>query len=920
VSSRDDPTRADVTPTRRLEAERGPSTIRDTELDVEAGTRVGQRIGHFEIRDVLGTGGMGTVFEARDLTLDRAVALKLLHPDLAARSERRVLREAQALAKLSHPNVVQVFEAGIAEGRPFIAMELVRGQTLAHWQASPHGWRECVSAYLQAGRGLAAAHERGLVHRDFKPSNCILDEDGRVRVLDFGLAQRIESSLMNEVRSHVSFEELPLTGGHGGPPTRAHGATGTLGYMPLEQLWGQALDAKSDQFSFCVSLFEALHRRRPFGGESMDALVMAMLEGVIDWPPGAAQAPARLRKLLERGLRAKPSGRWPAMGDVLRELELLLRRGNRRRRRWWYVGSGLAIAAVGAWWTMREPTCLDSHLELDDAWGPEQRARVVAAIEGSSVPVPTEVRPRLDAYAARWIALRGAACTAERDELVDADTARLRRQCLAEARDALGDVAARLRDGDDRMLAAAASWSEGLPDLSRCEDVTRFVTLRPLPDDPETAERVRALRHLHALVQVENVQGNGERALELLEEGIAEAEALGYAPLVAELVLVRGNLAVERGSYDAAEHDLERAYALAMEHDHLHVALDAAISLTYVVGDLRERHDVGFKWGLTADALARQPWSDPRRLASVMETMGNVLYEQGRLASALEHYEQALEIRDRIEPDGAAQPYTLANIGLVLHEQGRYEEALPVLHEVLARRQAELDPQHVAVAVSLISLATTLRRLGRHTEALAHLQQALEIRELRLGPDSPGVVIVLNELGRAWLDVGELPQALDAHQRALAYGTKMLGPSHSHVAEAWLGLGTVLQAYGMLDAAARHVGRAVRTYELAVGSRHPRFGSALCALGEIEHARGERVAAREHLELAVEILAQAEVPPAELAAARFALARMLWTFPAEQQAGLALAKHALMAYGTLGAAGRDRAAEIEVWLVEHAAR
>lgn len=902
----------------------GPRTATDYTLLDDSSSGPGQRFGRFEILDVLGSGGMGTVFEARDCTLDRAVALKLLHPDVTTGGERRVLREAKALAKLSHPHVVQIYEAGVVDGRPFIAMELVRGQTLAQWQAVPHDWRECVAVYLQAGRGLAAAHARDLVHRDFKPSNCILDAAGHVRVLDFGLAQHIESAVMNEARaSRSSFEAFPSTGARRAQHTREHGAPGTLGYMPLEQLWGQPLDAKSDQFSFCVSLFESVYGRRPFSGESVDAMVFAMLDGAIDWPPGAATVPPRLRKLLARGLQAQPAGRWPDMDALLHELEQLASKSRRRwprRRGWVLAGLGLGVIAAGAWWASREPPCPDPRLAIVDAWGPTARARVAATSEATGVDVTSEVLPQLDAYAERWAAFSHDVCTAERDERLDRATADLQRQCLTEAHDALEELATLLGDGGPRTLSEAMSWVMGLPSLAGCEDVALFVPQRPLPYDPGLAAQVRALRLTRAHVQSAHIEGNQARASELLEASLAQAEALGFVPLVAELELMRGNMWVEQGRYDDAELELERAYALALEHDHPKVALEAAIGLAYVVGDLREHHDAGFKWGLTAEAMARQPWSDPRRLSSVMEIMGNVLYEQGRLTEALERFQGALESRDRLEPDGPLAPFTLANIGLVLHEQGRYEDALPILYDVLERRRGELHSQHPALAVSLVSLGATLRRLGRHEEALASLLEALEIREQALGPESPGVVIVLNELGHLWLDMGELSQALDAHQRALAYGTHALDSNHSHVAEAWLGLGHVLMAHGLLDAAERHVSRAVSIYEQAVGPRHLRVGLALSTLGRIEHARGDREHAREHLELAVDILAHSEVPPAELATARFALARVLWSSRAEQQAALPLAELALGGYLTAGEPSRPQAAAVEAWLAVRRAR
>lgn len=216
-----------------------------------------RRLGRYVLLGVLGRGGMGVVHEARDEQVGRKVALKLLHAELGERHAERLLREARALARLSHPNVVQVYEVGRHDEQWFIAMELVTGRTLRDWQRDHPAWRECVRVYLQAGRGLAAAHAAGMTHRDFKPGNCILDARGRVQVLDFGLARQAGDASLDlrssapQVASHEPLD---------GDLTRTGEVLGTLGYMPLEQLEGKRADARSDQWSFCASLYE-IHPR-----------------------------------------------------------------------------------------------------------------------------------------------------------------------------------------------------------------------------------------------------------------------------------------------------------------------------------------------------------------------------------------------------------------------------------------------------------------------------------------------------------------------------------------------------------------------------------------------------------------------------------------------------------------------------------
>ncbi|MCA9655704.1 MAG: protein kinase, partial [Myxococcales bacterium] len=294
-------------------------------------------------------GGMGRVYEAIDDALDRPVAIKVLLRHVSQGHRQRLLREAQALAKLSHPNVVQVYEVGEAEGEVFVAMELVRGQTLWEWvERDPRpSWRACVEVYRQAGLGLAAAHAEGLVHRDFKPGNAIVDDKGRVRVLDFGLARRRgegagEGSSEAETDGEPNLDEL------GADPRLTVTGTvlGTPAYMPLEQMEGRETDARSDQFGFCVSLYEAVYSERPFRGESIAALMTAMVAEHVRPAPRGTAVPMRLRRVLLRGLARDPARRWDSMDELLAELERLVAPPPRRGRALG-LATGLLAAGLG---------------------------------------------------------------------------------------------------------------------------------------------------------------------------------------------------------------------------------------------------------------------------------------------------------------------------------------------------------------------------------------------------------------------------------------------------------------------------------------------------------------------------------------------------------------------------------------------
>jgi len=317
-------------PTTKLLAE-GPHTE-----SPPAGAPV--KIGRFMVLRQIGSGGMGVVYSAYDEELDRRVAIKLLHgspgDEQHSMGQARLLREAQAMARVAHPNVAAIYEVGVIHGQVFIAMELVHGQTLRAWAAArPRGWREIVGVYLQAARGLVAAHERGIIHRDFKPENALIGDDGRVRVLDFSLARSASGHA-----DHLAPDgppapaPVPLTGGGR--------IVGTPAYMPPEQALGAPVDGRADQFSFCVALYEALYGRRPFTGRSNAELVEDMVRDRVT-PPAGVRLPSWLSRALLRGLKPAPEQRWPGMPELIAELE-------RDRGRWLRVASALALAAAVA--------------------------------------------------------------------------------------------------------------------------------------------------------------------------------------------------------------------------------------------------------------------------------------------------------------------------------------------------------------------------------------------------------------------------------------------------------------------------------------------------------------------------------------------------------------------------------------------
>ncbi|MEO8705458.1 MAG: serine/threonine-protein kinase, partial [Kofleriaceae bacterium] len=333
-----------------------PTVVERPSQPAIAEAKAGSVVGRYKLVERLGAGAMGVVWSAQDPQLDRRIAIKLVHPNLArsAEASERLLREARAMAKLSHRAVVTVHDAGEATGQLFLAMELVEGTTLGAMlrRRDDRDWSRWFAMTLEAGRGLAAAHRADVMHRDFKPDNVLVDRAGRVCVADFGIATLGDAGVAAAATARWQADtplDLTTTGALMGTPT----------YMSPQQLRGEPVDARADQFAFCVAMHEAIYGVRPFvveerGLDMLPALVSAIEAQVLPEPPAGSSVPAGVREVLRRGLAADPEARWPDMDALLDALaaaatvaaSVVALPEPPKRRRWWIVAGAAAVAAA----------------------------------------------------------------------------------------------------------------------------------------------------------------------------------------------------------------------------------------------------------------------------------------------------------------------------------------------------------------------------------------------------------------------------------------------------------------------------------------------------------------------------------------------------------------------------------------------
>jgi tetratricopeptide (TPR) repeat protein/predicted Ser/Thr protein kinase len=869
--------------------ERGGAQV-DRTLPSEGGVGAleqGSTLSRYIVLNKLGGGGMGVVYTAYDPELDRKVAVKLLRPEAAEghkdpRAQERLLREAQAMARLSHPNVIPVYDVGTLGEQIFIAMELVEGQTLAQWlKETERSAREVLDVFIQAGKGLAAAHAAGLVHRDFKPENVLIGRDGQVKVLDFGLARAAKElasgapTLPPEIEARGTSTPRVLAA----HLTRTGAFLGTPAYMAPEQLLGKTTDTRTDQFSFCVALHEALYGERPFEGSSVEALAQKVTKGEVKEPPKSTRIPGRVRQILLRGLRPNPHERYPSMEVLLKELS---KDPRAKRRRALAVGSAvLALAVIGIGYRQayrHSQVCKGAEKKLAGVWDDNTKRVVSAALLATGKPYASDavrgVQKALDAYTQSWAAMHTEACEAtwirgeQSEELLD-----LRMDCLSQRRDELQSLVQLLSKADAKLAEGAVQASQRLGNLDICSNATALkAPVRP-PADSSARLKVEELRKTLANAKALRAAGKFPEGLPIATSIAAEAKTLGYRPFEAEALLLAGQLKYQVRDFKGAERELDASVLAAEAGRNDETAAVAWTQLIAVLGSAQARYEEGHKAEEHALAAIERLGGRETLLASLLYNSAVLLRQEGKYEDALAQHRRALAIQERVlGPEHLDVATSLSNLSIVLVHQGKYEEALAQVQHALAIEEAALGATHPNLSLALHTIGSILGRQGKYQEALPYLQRALAVRELALGPEHPSLAPSLNNLGNIFALQKKSQEALGYYQRALAMNEKALGPNHPEVARPLLGIGSVYLE---------------------------------------THAPGKALAP---LERAVSIWEGRPGDPVELAQARFELARALWETGGDRKRAKQLAALARTTFGASGERARKELAEVDDWL------
>ncbi|WP_164020726.1 serine/threonine-protein kinase [Pyxidicoccus trucidator] len=843
-------------------------------LVLERGTHVERYL----ILNPVGQGGMGVVYAAYDPELDRKVALKLLRPDKArpgVMDEAAGLqREAQAMARVSHPNVITVHDVGTVGGGVFIAMEFIQGQNLHEWvrQQSPPTPQEVLRVFHQAGQGLLAAHRVGLVHRDFKPANVLLGRNGRVCVTDFGLARL--NPLPHEEEGTRLHEEETL-GRMGGlqlatPLTQAGFVKGTPHFMPPEQYLGSGVDARTDQFSFCASLFWALYRKHAVEPRLMVAAATQAVQHQDKAPPGAEawrllprgtakvpptepRVPARVRNAMMRGLSLHPEDRFPSMEALLEELSWEQRRSNRRGA---LAALGLltaATAGIGLFLHRQSQVCAGADSLVASVWGPAARQKLEAAFHATGRPFASEsahgVTRLLDAYAGGWARLHTEACEATRvrgeqtEELLS-----LRMVCLERRRKSLGALVDLLTSADGKVVERAVDAASALPGFEECRDIESLAEQPALPADPLRRAAIEQLGAQLAQVRVLLDAGRYAQGLELARKLEPQAALTAWRPFQAELSYLLAWLLHQQGEAEESLRHFERALRDAEAGRADRQRLEALTRFTYALAN-NGHPDEARRWGDLARGVLERVGSEPPAAFDLNVNLGYTALFGGRYQEAWDSFSKARAMEESLAPEDPRRAKVSHALGLAALRLGDLPRAIAMLSESLRRTEELKGPQHPEVAIRRSMLATAYRERGEPARALEYARTALAVRQAALGPEHPSTADDLDELGECFLQLKRYDEALKSFREAEALKRRALGAEHPDLSYSLDGVGKTLLAQGLPAQAIVPLRQALsfeNTDPEALAQTGFTLAQALWAAGQTpEQAREEARRARE---------------------------------------------------------------------------
>ena len=818
-------------------------------IDLGAGARVGRLL----VLRKLADGGIGSVALAYDPELDRRVALKVLRPEVwnlvGTEARERLQREAMVMARLAHPNIVTVYDVGTWCEQAYIAMEYVDGPTLLEWrEAAPRTWREVLEVCMAAGRGIAAAHASGIIHRDVKPPNVLLGQDGRVRVTDFGVA-----ALIDEMRGAAGAEEL---------------ISGTPGYMSPEQMEGRSTDERSDQFGFCVTVWEAMSGQRPFQGDTLPSIWNAVRTRAIA-EPQPARLPAPIRRVLLRGMSPDPAQRYGSMDELL----ACLAAPARLRRRLILAGA-VAVGLIGATGIgvlagHKDSTapCSGAAEHVSRVWDPARRGAVQEVFLAAGLRDPVVSFDRfaraLDERTDTWMSARTQACRAtrvlrEQSELV----LEARLDCLDDQLRSLDSLVGAVRTGEVSTFEALDAV-HALPDAEACSGAAARArgTPQTFAGDPAAARRAG---------EVDQALARARVAISMVDLDAARAAMADAEQAVAELpddvrrarvLYERGRTAEVADEFDEATRAFTEAAQTAARAGADRIVADSAVRMVFVLGVDQQKVAQSAPWDASAELLLARGVGDDGLRALLEEARGKMALHAHEMPKARAHAERALDLHRRA--NGGRGPGRLGALRLkagVLDATGDHEGARLLYDEALALAEESYGPDHPQVANALTMLARWSTESGDFTGARSRFERALAIRERALGGEHPLVAESLGDLGIVLDELGDAAGAEANLRRWLAVEEKT-DPNGQNMVAPLINLAVVLRKATRNDEARPLIQRAIGLYEGARGADFPGLVPPLLELAMVELvSEGGCQTARPLLERALRIAEKNPVP------------------------------------------------------------